>query len=116
MSANTAIYQSQPAIIFLISIPILRERVTVVKIFSVLFSMAGVLLISFFSSKSSNAPPTSLPNSTELVLDEYQTLDSFSLKLDSSSEETNTPLGYVVRLECIRLRKTMTHILEHTML
>lgn len=49
VSANTSIYQSASAIVFILSVPILRERVSILKVLSVLLTVTGVTLISVFS-------------------------------------------------------------------
>ena len=47
--ANTAIYQSAAAFTFILSVPILREKVTLVKVSSVFLSVMGVVLIAVYS-------------------------------------------------------------------
>jgi drug/metabolite transporter (DMT)-like permease len=47
--ANTSIFQSVVAFVFILSVPLLREKVTLVKVVGVLFSLAGVVLIAVFS-------------------------------------------------------------------
>ncbi len=51
ISANTAIYQSAPALVFLMSIPMLKERVTLTKILSVAVTVVGVCLVSLYPYK-----------------------------------------------------------------
>ena len=82
VSANTAIYQSSSAVVFIISVPLLRERVTLLKIASVCLTIAGVCIVSFFGQSH------------------HQTTFNETLHYSGSSEldEKGTPLGYVVSL------------------
>ncbi|XP_062504649.1 uncharacterized protein LOC134181393 [Corticium candelabrum] len=52
VSGNTAVYQSQSAFVFLLSVIFLKEKVTVLKVISVVLSLAGVLLIALFPGPS----------------------------------------------------------------
>jgi solute carrier family 35 protein F5 len=51
--ANTAIYQAACVWVFLFSIFLLRERVTVIKIVAVVVSVVGVVLVAVFSTSGS---------------------------------------------------------------
>ncbi len=81
VSANTAIYQSTSAVVFIMSIPLLRERVTVVKVLSVALTVVGVCLVSLFSSHDGGHTNS---NSTSQLL------------LTDDKEPKSTPIGYVV--------------------
>jgi len=91
--ANTAIYQCTAAIVFVISVPILRERVTVMKVVGVLFSIAGVTLVALFSSHNHCSSSTPSHNVTH----SYHINNSHTLTLNSGNNcaEKSTPLGYV---------------------
>ena len=52
VSANTAIYESATAFVFIISVPLLGERVTLVKVLSLFISIVGVCLISLIPGGS----------------------------------------------------------------
>ncbi|XP_019851351.1 PREDICTED: uncharacterized transporter C405.03c-like [Amphimedon queenslandica] len=54
--ANVAIYQSAVAFTFILSVPLLRESVTVVKILAVSFSITGVALVSVYSERDKSGP------------------------------------------------------------
>ena len=64
VSTNTAIYESATAFVFLISVPILGERVTLVKVLSLIISIGGVCLISL--SPSGSATNHTIINFTNL--------------------------------------------------
>jgi len=53
VSGNTAIYNSSPVFVFLISVFLIKEKITVFKILSVIMCVAGVLIISFTSNENS---------------------------------------------------------------
>ena len=93
VAANTAIYQSTSAVVFLMSVPLLRERVTLVKVLSVAFTIIGVCLVSFFSSQGNRHSQDnnhSHSNSTSLFT------DTEGAELQSDHQENSTPVGYVV--------------------
>ena len=48
---NSAVYQSSPVFVFLVSIPLLNEKVTWVKVLSVLLCCGGVAEIMVVQSK-----------------------------------------------------------------
>ncbi|KAL5261229.1 hypothetical protein ACHWQZ_G007063 [Mnemiopsis leidyi] len=50
VSANTAIYMCACAAVFLISIPVLREKITIIKVMSLLICCTGIVLVSLFSA------------------------------------------------------------------
>ena len=56
---NTALYQTAPVFVFLLSIVILRERVTVLKTTAVLLCVAGALLVTLApgADRHGGAPP-----------------------------------------------------------
>ena len=87
MSTNTAIYQSASVVVFIMSVPLLRERVTLTKTFSVILTVVGVCLISLYSLKEGNSKVVS--NTSALLLEE-------DLETSDNSSVRNTPLGYVV--------------------
>ena len=86
ISANTAIYQSASAAVFVISIPVLRERVSLMKVMSVAMTVAGVSLISVFERED----PTPSNHTLSSVFIEEETV------APTKTVERNTPLGYVV--------------------
>eukprot|EP00300_Choanocystis_sp_HF-7_P041059 c7679_g1_i1.p1 GENE.c7679_g1_i1~~c7679_g1_i1.p1 ORF type:complete len:329 (-),score=77.48 c7679_g1_i1:81-1067(-) len=53
-SANNAIFQSCCAFVFLLSIPLLKERITVMKSVAVIVSMGGVVLVTIFHDAGDN--------------------------------------------------------------
>ena len=55
VSANTAIYETATAFVFILSVPILGERVTLIKVLSLVISIIGVCLISIFPSVATNS-------------------------------------------------------------
>ena len=68
------------------SVPVLRERVSLMKVMSVAATVAGVSLISVFENENSTAPSN-------------QTLSSFLEEETVAPTNTpgrSTPLGYVV--------------------
>ncbi len=69
------------------SVPLLRERVTLTKTFSVILTVVGVCLISIFSLTEGNSKVVS--NTSALLLEE-------DLETSDNSSVRNTPLGYVV--------------------
>jgi len=94
VAANTAIYQSTSAVVFIMSVPLLRERVTVIKVLSVVLTIVGVCLVSLFSSLGNNGHSgTSNSTSPELFV------SSEGAELQSDDQENpSTPIGYVVIL------------------
>ena len=50
VAANTAIYEAATAFVFILSVPILGERVTLIKVLSLTVSISGVCLVSIFPS------------------------------------------------------------------
>ena len=99
VSANTAIYQSSSAMVFILSVPLLRERVTVVKILSVAFTIAGVCLVSLFGTHGGGGSNNS--NSTELALS--GALGGEQLESDEETITRSTPLGYVVNMWSVQI-------------
>lgn len=93
ISANTAIYQSSSALVFIFSIFILRERVTLLKILSVCLTVAGVALVSVFSNMQDDQPPFS--NGTQWDVD-VSSARGDQLAAAKEDKERSTPLGYVV--------------------
>ena len=55
VAANTAIYEAATAFVFILSVPILGERVTLIKVISLVISIMGVCLISMFPSVATNS-------------------------------------------------------------
>ena len=51
VSANTAVYNTTPIFVFIISIPALGERVTLKKVLATLFAVAGVAVVALDSNK-----------------------------------------------------------------
>ena len=91
MSANTAVYQSASAVVFIISVPVLRERVTLLKVFSVIFTVAGVSMVSVFTQDRNPAHINSTLPSTGMV----RGVACDDVAATDSTEKT-TPIGYVV--------------------
>ena len=87
VAANTAIYESAPAFVFIFSIPILGESVNLSKVFSLLISLVGVTLITVFQT---NQPST---NNTTLINVTTNISNSTS---PSVSENSPSPLGYIL--------------------
>ena len=83
VSANTAIYQCGAGLVFIISVPLLGERVTVLKVASVIFTIAGVCVISLFEGGSDHSPSS-----------QNETVTTNMLTDDSGVR--STPMGYVV--------------------
>ncbi|XP_063694354.1 uncharacterized protein LOC134826024 isoform X2 [Bolinopsis microptera] len=86
VSANTAIYMCACAAVFIISIPVLREKITIIKVMSLLICCTGILLVSIFS-----APHAADIKPTTTFTDNL---------LDVHSPDTNkgSVLGYVLVL------------------
>ena len=82
VAANTAIYESATAFVFLISVPILGERVTLVKVLSLSISIVGVCLISVFPSGSA----------TNHTMINYTNISNLTTPTDSTISEST--LGY----------------------
>ena len=85
VSANTAIYQSSSALVFIISVPLLRERVTLLKIASVTVTVIGVCVVSLlgnYHGRSLEVP--------------YNDTQGLNLTNVFAAQEQSTPLGYVV--------------------
>ena len=105
--SNTAIYQSVSAIVFIISVPVLKERVTVLKvrviitcimqyvslsqILCVLVSIGGVFIVAFFSTGKDNCSPASNITNGSTGSGFYYNDEPCEPEL-----ETSTPLGFVV--------------------
>lgn len=86
-------YQSASAVVFILSIPILRERVTLLKIASVGFTVAGVSLVSVFTMD----PSTPQSNTTLPELELGGAWDDMDVVATAAPyAERTTPLGYVV--------------------
>lgn len=84
VAANVAIYQSASAAVFIISVPLLREKVSLLKVVSVALTIAGVSLVSFYGTKKNNVSHASPGNATH----------------SESAETHSTALGYVVS-DCV---------------
>lgn len=93
ISANTAIYQSSSALVFIFSIFILGERVTLLKILSVCLTVTGVTLVSVFSNMQDDQPPFS--NGTQWDVG-VSSARGDQLAAAKEDKERSTPLGYVV--------------------
>ena len=92
VSANTAIYQSTSVVAFILSVPMLQERVTIFKITSVILTVVGVFLMSFFNCHM-HGDSTEVSNMTKIEL----TGGVEDMDLDSGGgRHKDTPLGYVV--------------------
>eukprot|EP00753_Platysulcus_tardus_P012880 PLAT3565.4.p1 GENE.PLAT3565.4~~PLAT3565.4.p1 ORF type:complete len:416 (+),score=121.68 PLAT3565.4:181-1248(+) len=52
---QSTVFQSSSAFVFLLSVPVLKERVTAAKIAAVISSLTGVAFVSFFARKTSGA-------------------------------------------------------------
>ncbi|XP_064384579.1 uncharacterized protein LOC135333537 isoform X2 [Halichondria panicea] len=87
--ANTAIFQCAAAVVFIISVPLLKERVTVLKILCVLVSIGGVFIVAFFSTDKNNCSPANNITNSSTGSGLYED-DPCEPK-----QETSTPLGYV---------------------
>ena len=87
ISANSTIYQSASAFVFIMSIPVLRERVSLMKVMSVAITITGVALISVFSTDKIPTP------SNHTLASEEETV------APTKAPERNTPLGYVVSVD-----------------
>ena len=61
ISANTAVYMSASAVVFILSIPVLRERVSVLKVLSVCLTVTGVTLVSVYGKTDSEGPEVTTP-------------------------------------------------------
>lgn len=98
VAANSAVYMSMTAFMFLLSVPILRERVTVLKVISVAIQIGGVFMVAY--AKDQCPTPThwsSLANETNAT----QNTSAFDAVLSKSGrgnpcDNNDTVLGYVV--------------------
>lgn len=88
VSANTAIYMCACAAVFLISIPVLREKITVIKVCSLLTCCTGIVLVSLFSApdQSDIKPNTTF---TDNLLDVHPT---------DPDDNKGSVLGYILVL------------------
>lgn len=84
ISANTAIYQSASIAVFIISVPLLREKVSLLKIISVILTVGGVAVVSVFTSDVGHHNTNTSNSSSSPSTD------------DSAPVIRSTPLGYVV--------------------
>jgi len=50
VSANTAIYNSSAAFVFIFSIFLVKESITVLKVIAVVVATGGVIIVSLFGS------------------------------------------------------------------
>lgn len=89
VSANTAIYMCACAAVFLISIPLLREKITVIKVLSLIVCCVGIVLVSLFSE---HKDPHKKPgvNGTTFT-------DNF-VDHDSDTKRDSNVLGYILVL------------------
>ena len=79
--------------VFILSVPLLRERVTAVKMLSVVLTIVRVCLVSFFGSHGGGGGSRT-SNSTEGMVSSFISEDE---QLDSSEGTVkSTPFGYVV--------------------
>jgi drug/metabolite transporter (DMT)-like permease len=56
VSANTAIYNSSPAFVFVLSVFAVKERVTIAKLAGTVACVGGVVVIALFNTHSSTLP------------------------------------------------------------
>lgn len=97
--ANTAIFQSASVFVFIISVPLLREKVTLLKVLSVALSVVGVTLVALYSTNA-HCSENHLHNST----DTNQTSSAISADMLTSHQghasctEKSTVYGYVFLL------------------
>ena len=98
VAANSAVYMSMTAFMFLLSVPILRERVTVLKVMSVVIQIGGVFMVAFAKDQCpSPSHWSSLANTTNAT----QNTSAFDPILSKSARgdpchNNDTILGYVV--------------------
>ena len=99
VAANSAVYMSMTAFTFLLSVPILRERVTVLKVASVAIQIGGVFMVAF-AKKQCTTPHWSLMDNTTNATLNGSTFDSaptdFSKTATNPCDNNDTVLGYVV--------------------
>ena len=87
--------------VFILSVPLLRERVTAVKILSVAFTIAGVCLVSLFGGTHGGGGSNNSTNSTELAMS--GALGGEQLESDEETITRSTPLGYVVNMWSVQI-------------
>jgi len=88
VSANTAIYMCACAAVFLISIPVLREKITVVKVLSLLVCCTGIVLVSLFST----------PQQKDIVPKNTTFTDNLWNVNGGETKTSSSVLGYILVL------------------
>ena len=100
MAANSAVYMSMTAFTFLLSVPILRERVTVLKVMSVVIQIGGVFMVAYAKDPCSSPPHWSPLDNATNATQNTSAFDSVLSKSGGGSsnpcDNNDTVLGYVV--------------------
>jgi len=60
LSANTAIYNCSPALVYFFSIFILGDSITILKVFSVISCIIGVIVVALFGNNNDNSSQTNV--------------------------------------------------------
>lgn len=99
VAANSAVYMSMTAFMFMLSVPILRERVTVLKVTSVAIQIGGVFMVAYAKNRCATPHWSSLGNATNgtqngSAFDSVPT--DFSKKSPDPCDDNGSILGYVV--------------------
>lgn len=114
VSANMAILYSQCAFVFIFSIFLIKEKVTILKILAVLFCIAGVLMIAF-GRHNKNHPNFSLNKLGYLFASLSMILNSFYQVLykrifKNEDESTNNKYGLNNNLDDNSINETTSLI------
>jgi solute carrier family 35 protein F5 len=90
VAANTAIYMSLPAFIFVLSVPVLRERPTVLKVLAVFVQVGGVCIVAVSKDPCAQGHPNSTDSSNSSHI--------LGVSTKTHCGQPGTPLGYVLLL------------------
>ena len=100
VAANSAVYMSMTAFTFILSVPLLRERVTVLKVIAVVIQIGGVFMVAFAKNQCPPVPPWSLLNNATNATQNGSVIDTTLSKSGGGStnpcDNNDTFLGYLV--------------------
>ncbi|XP_065918998.1 uncharacterized protein [Dysidea avara] len=93
VAVNSSIYQSSPAVVFMLAIPLLGEVITLVKLISLMMSVGGACVVGIYSNRhdsSNNTNGDSIPAEWNIT--------SFVASTSTASHDKTTPLGIMYLL------------------
>ena len=97
VAANSAVYMSMTAFTFILSVPVLRERVTVLKVAAVAIQIGGVFMVAYAKNHCPPAPHwSSFGNASNTTQNVTATLSDSSGDSTNPCDNNDTVLGYVV--------------------